>query len=319
MIHLHVEPRVVKSWEEFVKESPAYSIALDGYVRAGPRYDQTGPRANFDHHEEVNRLCTRAACGQVYLSIKQGLFDTFNQDGEAHAHVYVNDPDQDVCMSVWLLRNFERLLTPNKQIEHLVYSVDLLDTTAGAYPIPLHSQEMGEIAWIFEPYTNARYAGQLPYLDAAGMQGIIDEVGERITALVEGRGQRLKVDTRYEIIGGGPGWLLVRELGPYARNKLFSQGMNAFVSVREHGDNRFAYSVGRKSTDVPFPVPQLLMALNRAEGLTPGTADAWAGSDIIGGAPRGTGSKLRPQEVAQIINFHLGSAPEQRSEVIVKE
>ena len=44
MIQLIAEPRVVKTWNQFIKESPPYSIALDGYVSGAPNYQSSGPR-----------------------------------------------------------------------------------------------------------------------------------------------------------------------------------------------------------------------------------------------------------------------------------
>src|SRR3989338_10976306 len=136
MISLHVEPRKVLKWEQFVKEKPAFSIALDGYVRGKPHFDPQGPYANFNHHEDVDRLGTRATCAQVSVAIKQGLFETFQQQNEPHANVYVNDPDQDTCLAVWLLQNAERLTGQKSEplIKRLIAVEDFLDVTAGAYP-----------------------------------------------------------------------------------------------------------------------------------------------------------------------------------------
>gem|GEM_PF-6274584 len=39
-ITLDVEPGVTKTWDAFCRESPPYSIALDGYVNGPPAYDQ---------------------------------------------------------------------------------------------------------------------------------------------------------------------------------------------------------------------------------------------------------------------------------------
>jgi hypothetical protein len=301
VITLNVEPRVVKTWSQFIQEKPPFSLALDGYVRAAPRFNPRGPHANFDHHEEVNRLCTRSSCAQIYLAIQQGLFEIFRKNNEPHVHIYVNDPDQDVCMSVWLLRHADIVRAGNDRIERLMHAVDHLDATAGGYPIPIDSVIMGEIAWIFEPYTKARFSGKLAGMNAAEMCAIIDAVGERMTLYSQGAAHSSERGTEYEVIGGGPGWLLVHELGPYARNKLFAEGMNAFVAARECLDGTYAYSIGRRATWVPFPMAALYEALNVAEGVLPGEPAAWAGSDTIGGSPR-CGSKLTPNEVSTIVN-----------------
>ena len=78
---LIVEPRIVKTWQSFIVEAPKYSIALDGYVKGKPMYDPSGPFANFNHHEEVDRLATRSTCGQVYVAVRQGLMDAYRING----------------------------------------------------------------------------------------------------------------------------------------------------------------------------------------------------------------------------------------------
>src|SRR6476646_2492513 len=55
------------SWAEFCKTHPPYSVALDGYVRGKSRYDGQGPWLNLDHHEDIDRLSTRATCSHVWL------------------------------------------------------------------------------------------------------------------------------------------------------------------------------------------------------------------------------------------------------------
>ena len=57
---LNIEPRVSKTWDEFQKGTPSESIALDGYVLDGPKFDMDTKHINFDHHNLVQRLSTRS-------------------------------------------------------------------------------------------------------------------------------------------------------------------------------------------------------------------------------------------------------------------
>lgn len=68
------------SWERFLAEAPGFSVALDGFVAASPRFDDRGPHVNFNHHEGVDRLATRSTCAQVLMAIRQGLFDVFRDN-----------------------------------------------------------------------------------------------------------------------------------------------------------------------------------------------------------------------------------------------
>ena len=139
-------------WQKFCETHPYYSIALDGYVRGRSRYDATGPWLTLDHHEDVERLSARATCSQMFLSLRQGLFEAFRNDQGPYARVFANDCDEDVCLSWYLLQNpVAACLPSNRRLERLVHAADWLDTTAGALVHPLDDTLMSELAWIFAP------------------------------------------------------------------------------------------------------------------------------------------------------------------------
>ena len=310
MIRLHVEPRLSKTWAEFLVENPPYSIALDGYVRDAPRYSPAGPHANFDHHAGVDRLSTRSTCMQVFMAMTLGFFDAYMRDGEPHAHVWVNDPDQDTCLAVWQLLNPEliRNMSVSRPLGRLLITEDILDCTGGAYPANPDSEEMRQQAWVFEPYFEARKAGELAMMDAEEMEAVIVAVCGRISAHTTGEGKEITLDTAYDEIGGGPGWMLMVERGQHARTELFGEGVRAFISVRDNGDGSWTYSIGRMSPFVRFPLEELYELLTAAEQLPP-DAPGWGGSNTIGGSPREGGSRLPPAEVERLVNEHLARSP----------
>jgi hypothetical protein len=303
VIELHVEPRVVRSWEDFRRETPACSLALDGYVSGAPRFAPEGPHANFNHHEGVDRLATRSTAAQVMLTVKQGLFDAFRSQDGPFAHVYVNDADQDTSLSVWLLRNQERIAGSRGEplLSRLVFCSDMMDATAGAYPFPPESKIVRELGWIYAPYEEARQSGKLLTMNAGELAAVIDAVGERIHAYSLGRGRTVRLDTRYQVLYRGKGWAMVRELGAQARTRVFQDGLKAFVAVRERPDGAYLYSIGRMSPLVAFPLERLYQALNLAEGIGSEDPDRWGGSNTIGGSPRQRGSRLAPEALAEHI------------------
>ncbi len=80
-IKLHMLPKEPPvSWDKFVSEYPDYSIALDGFVFGSPNFDSKTNKFNFNHHEQVSRLETRATCAQVLMGIRQGLFDRLKKE-----------------------------------------------------------------------------------------------------------------------------------------------------------------------------------------------------------------------------------------------
>ena len=306
MINLIVEPGVVLSWDEFTQTKPPYSIALDVYVNSVSELDFNGPYLNLDHHSGVRRLITRSTCAQVYLAIVLGLFQLFQKDNQPHANIYVNDCDQDVCLSYWLLKNPDKILNLRVQdnIARLIIGEDFLDATAGSFPIDLTRDVMQQGFWIFEPYTIARTSGELKNYSSSQLVELIMSVYERINLFTEGKAQRIEVDARYEMVGGGEGWILAKEIGAYARAQLYQEGVQALITFRDNQDGTYTYSIGKISDFIKFPIPELYNVLNQAENLID-PSNQWGGSTIIGGSPRRSGSKLKPEKLENIVNDYL--------------
>jgi hypothetical protein len=238
------------------------------------------------------------------MSMQQGLFDAFRDQEGPRAQVYANDCDEDVCLSWFLLQNPHLACQAGSaRLEQLIRAVDLLDTTAGANLQPLDVTLMRELAWVFEPYREARLQGTLDQPQAAFQRSILDRVGQRIGEHLAGNGQSLPLDTRYERIGGGNDWALVRELGAQSRAGMVADGIRAYVSVRPLANGAWSYAIGRVSPFVPFDVPALLHEFNMTEDFRRGT---WGGGNLVGGSPRFHGSALPPQEVTEIVNLIVG-------------
>jgi hypothetical protein len=294
------------TWQRFRETHPYYSIALDGYVRGRSRYDPNGPWLTLDHHEDVERLSARATCSQVFLSVRQGLYEVFQSDDEPYAKVFANDCDEDVCVSWYLLQNpVAACLPSNRRLERLVHAADWLDTTAGALVHPLDETLMGELAWVFAPYREARQQGALDGFQIAVYRDVIDAVSERIRDHLTDRGRSIRLDTRVERVGGDASWAMVREVGSDARAGLVASGIRAYVSVRPRADGAWAYTVGRVSPFVAFDVPRILVRLNEAESPQRGR---WGGGTLVGGSPRRLGSALAPAEVENIVNEVLAAS-----------
>lgn len=309
-IVLHVEPRVVQTWDEFRESKPSHSIALDGFVDSAPRYCSIGPFANFDHHRDVNRLATRSTTGQILVAISLGLFETFHRNGKPFANVFINDCDQDVCLSYWLLKNAHLVkgLSLDMDIARLIIGEDLLDASAGAYPIDPNRPLARKMAWVYELYDKARASGRLHLMTSEEIHNLIEETCDRLSLLSNGKGGECDLQGDYDILGGGRGWKLIREQGTHARTRLFADGIRAFVAVRERRDSTFDYSVGRMSPFIRFPLDKIFRGLNEIENHS-GSLDCWGGSDTIGGSPRACGSRLSPPEIERCINEILAHHP----------
>lgn len=300
-VKLIVEPRAVYSWDEFRKKPP-FSIALDGLVNDAPQRDPSGPYANFDHHSHCDRLATRATCEQVHMEINMGLFNTFRQNGIPTANIYVNDCDEDTCLSIWLLMHHERVTGHGEPaINRLVYYEDRLDATAGSYPFG-DTETRRKMAWIFEPYTKQRYEGKVAGMNSQEMRAVIENVLARISTFTLDGSEQVGLDGSYEIIGGGRSWKFIQETGPFARIAMFVDKIDAFAVFLGKREKRYRYVIGRRSVWIPFNLELIYERLNEADKEVVTENNRWSGSNTIGGSPRMTGSTLKPKEVERIID-----------------
>lgn len=297
MIQLKVLPDALPSWPDFVRDHGPFAIALDGFVPEAPHFDPVRRCVNFNHHEGVARLETRATCAQAWLAVRQGLYSSLCHNGQPEATLYVNDCDEDVCLSTFVLMYGHTLEVPERiLLNRLVGATDLLDSTAGAF-VFAEEHILPTIAWIYRPYREFRLSGQLAERDPSAFLRVIREVHDRIWAYFRGEDEEAAVDTSFEILGSYPTWLHVREIGEQAKFGIFAQ-TDAFVTSSPYGTG-WMHILGRRSEFIPFPVPDLLACLSDAEKRLGG--GLWGGGTTIGGSPRQEGSRLSPEAVAQII------------------
>jgi hypothetical protein len=300
----------IPRWGDFVSTHPPFSIALDGYVIAPPEFTNTpdGPYANFDHHEGVPRMATLSTAQQVLRAIRLGIVHSYTQNRDYIPTVYTNDCDQDVALAWYLLQHapdvaaqkYKKRAAP---LRNLVEMAGDLDVTAGTYPYPPSVKLMKEVAWMFRPYTETRNHGGLRSMDADTYRQVIGECCGRIGMHLAGRGKEIRLDTRYETIGGGEGWSMITEVGPEGRIGAFNDGIKAYVIYKgQREDGRHDYTIGRASEFVPFDVQGIVDGLNGEENRPIGAAWGCAGSGTVGGSPRLQGSMLDPATLTTFIN-----------------
>lgn len=308
-IIIHAEPRRSVTWDEFLGQTPRFSIALDGYVRGPPQFDEASLHANFDHHTGVVREATMSTAKQVYFAMKGGLFQTFQNNGKPHAHVYVNDSDQDTAFALWLLQNPAMIEGTNSipTINRLLALTDELDITAGAFPRRLDEKLMRQHAWVFEPYTNLRKSGGIAAATPEVLSDNLEATTARISQFMMGKAGERALDTRHEILYESPfGYKIINEIGGNeARYVLFANGLNAGISlVATRGDGRKVWAAFRRSRFIPLPLPELVDVYNAAEGLT--RENGWGGSDIVIGSSRELGSGLDHKQLGEITDMYMG-------------
>ena len=293
-VRLRVHPGQSFTFGQFC-EMKAPAIALDGCVEGPTKVSAAGPHASFNHHEGVDRLSTRATCEQVLLSVAQGLWDQMLPMGEPQADVHVNDADPDVCTALWVLDHPE--LADHPAVQRLVAAEGILDTT-GAYWCPPWVDEnlLAEMAWVFEPYHVARDDG-LPG-DVEGLHQLIMDVSERISAYVDGRGERRPAWGEFHIVAKLGSVAAIEESGPYARMAVGRAGIQAVVAERESAGRRIV-TLAKSSPFVPVDLVDAYETLNELEACP--IEDQWGGSDLIGGSPRAKGTFLPLSTILEVV------------------
>ncbi len=308
-IELHMEPRRTMSWEEFAAVAQRASVALDGIVRGGPRYDEKKLIANFDHHDGVVREATMSTCMQVYYAIKGGMMRRFAEDSEK-VHVWMNDTDQDSALAFMLLDHYKMFegAASNPAVSRLLEITNRLDITAGGFPMNLNAKVVKQRNWLFAPYTELRKSGNLASASAEVLRDNLEAMNARFEQFLMGGAEEIGADTRHEILHkSSQGYWLVNEIGGTdAREFLFSKGMDAYISVvAKRPDGARVITVGRRSRYIPFPVNELFEVYNEAEGLS--RENGWNGSDIVGGSPRRTGTRLTDNQIVELTDRYLSS------------
>lgn len=307
MITLHVRPQdpPVPDQATYERTAQPFSVGIDGFVGTGTWYNLDIPMMCLNHHEGCDRTVTLATCQQALRVVRLNVMKAFEDAyGNPTMHVDANDCDHDVCASWWVLKNHERCKAAlNQHVNALIAITGDLDATAGAYPIPRTIEMMRKIDWVYDPYMQFRISGQIDKRDPSAFRGIIDSVCLRIDAFVNGRAEMLDtMDRRYEDVRVEKGWRMIKELGTGARGSVFADGIEAFLSIRERLDGAHSVSICKSSPFVRhFNVPRILNALNEEEGLTD-KPDRWGGSDLVGGSPRVSGTRLSLDTQVKIIN-----------------
>jgi hypothetical protein len=262
---LVVAPRAAITFEQFQTIAPNRSVALDGLVKGKSQDDLKRCLFNFNHHEDVDRDITLCTSQQVAVALKKGLFQFLLDEGVPNYRVFVNDPDPDSALASALLL-YPDEIKDAVAAHRLLSLVGELDVSAGVHGPEVHSLLMREGAWIFEPYYRA--VPRLYDMNGYGVAQVLLEQHSRIRSFLLGRGDTAPVRADSETLYDGKGWMLIKELGPFARLKVFQdRTLEGLVVLKGESEHGYRYSAVRNSRYSAFPLLLLTDVLNRCETL----------------------------------------------------
>ena len=309
-IRLHVLAERFRSWDEFERDSPPYSIAIEALDDVP---GQRGSRVSFDHHTGVMRQVTMSAAMQAYLAVRQSRLMERWLGRRRPIDVYIWNADQDVCLAAFILE-YHYLLEcalGAPLLRWIVQYNNKIDICGGLYPVRLEDLEANHFTWVFEPYRQQRMLGRVVG-DEEIVAQTIRQVCDRLKALLEGTAGTMPISAEPEILYVSPhDFVIADEKGdPAARLVLAAQGYANLISlICRRPSGRYTYSVIRGSLfddEGAFDVPRLIAAFQAAEDQP--LAPIWGGSDTAAGSDSALGSSLEWQKIRDIAESALAAS-----------
>jgi len=308
-IELRVRQKRFESWEEFLREAPEYSVALE-VLDDVPGH--RGHYVNFDHHVGVVREATMSAAMQAYIAVRQGHLMQRWLQRRRPVPVYVWNADQDVCLAVFVLEYHTMLERAEgmPMLRWIVQYNNKLDVCGGLYPVNLDDLVRNHFTWVFEPYRQQRIHGKVQG-DEALVSTTIRLVCDRLLALLNGEAGIAPITARPDILYQSPyNYVIADEKGdPLSRLVLASAGYTNLISlICQRANGRYTYSIIRGSPydeDI-FDIPRLIEAFQAAEDYP--EEKIWGGSNLAAGSDSMLGSSLHWTQIREIADRVVGEA-----------
>jgi hypothetical protein len=292
-IVLRVAPKRFTSWDQFVRETPEYSIGLE-VVDSTPGHQ--GHHVHFDHHAGVVREATMSAAMQAYIAVRQGRLMERWLLKRKPVPVYTWNADQDVCLAAFVLEHHDLLERSEGTplLRWIVQYNNKIDLCGGIYPVNLAELVENHFTWVFEPYRLQRMQGKTQGDDELVMD-TIRLVCERLQALLEGKAGTAPITAQPEILYRSPhNFVIADEKGdPTSRLVLASQGYTNLISLvctRPSGRRTYSIIRGSPYDEDVFQVSELIEAFQAAEDQP--DVRIWGGSNLAAGSDSELGSSL---------------------------
>ncbi len=300
-IKLHVAPRRFVDWEDFLQNTPEYSIGLE-VVDAPPGHQ--GHWVHFDHHKGVIREATMSAAMQAYIAVRQGRLMERWLERQSPVNVFVWNADQDVCLAAFVLE-FHHLLERAEGAPLLRWIVQYnnkIDVCGGLYPVRLEELVRNHFTWVFDPYRAQRMSGKRLGDDDL-VKDTIWQVCDRLHALLLGKAGTTPITADPEILYESEyDFVIVDEKGdPNSRLVLASQGHRNLISlICRRPSGRYTYSIIRGSPydEDTFQISKLIAAFQAAEDKP--HESIWGGSGLAAGSDSALGSSLHWTQLRDI-------------------
>jgi hypothetical protein len=293
---------------------PACSIFLDGVYRGPPFLDNHRRHYALDHHAGVIRPFTLSTCEQAAVIVALGL-----PLEEGEWNLYVNEPDLDALLAVWVLLHHDHLAAhhraalaramPMLRVEGNIDTHGLALATLSGITPARYGRELRRLERLRRGEAALRRSGRWQSVDplryAKRMLGAIDR--ELWGALPQrpSAPRRRAASTRPKVA------ILVRsrrgifEIERWLRARF---GQTLARVVLDRGDG--AFTLLQADPFLEHGLTDVYPRLDAAEPDGPYVdGDGWGGADDIGGSPRRRASRLSGEEVLTLLSVRDGLEP----------
>jgi len=304
-VRVRIEPGVCTS-ATAARSAPRGTIFLDGAAQGEPFVDPERDVYNLDHHEGCVRAFTLATCEQAMVLLRRGL-DLRLRDWS----VIANGVDLDTVLAIWVLLNHLRLapddspvrarILPLLRLEGNIDALGLGTEDLCGLPAALHTETRRQLDALLERERSAktRGLGRDPLAFVAAQLRAIDRIayaGEELGELLE-----IEEIARAELVGAGVAVVCRADGGIYEvereLRRLHGSRLGLVVLQKEAGQ----YSLRPVHPAAAAQLDRIYLHLNRIDPGSDGcfAENRWGGAGEIGGSPRKTGTRLRPEEIAR--------------------
>lgn len=287
------------------RKFPPGTIFLDGAAQSEPFLDLERRVYNLDHHEGCERRFTMSACEQAMVLVLRGL-----DLRERPWTVYANEPDLDTVMAIWVLLNSVHLQGTNDSIKHTVLPLVRLEGL-----IDVQGLEFLEFSGFPREHLEETHR-QLEWLRSAG--AVMEAQEDHVDVLAGTMAQLRLIDqlvyprgfieelpgveelARDELTDDRIVVVCRSEEGIYeiekALKRLYGKRLGLIVLQK---DER-TYTLRQVDSFLPVTLEAAYRRLNLVDPAVKRhkSANRWGGSGEIGGSPRGSGTHMKPAEIA---------------------
>jgi len=292
-----------------VRKSTPGTIFLDGVAQAGPLMDVEKHIYNLDHHEGCIRSFTLATCEQAMVVVRKGLG---LQDRDWT--LYANEPDFDTVLAIWILLNHLHVNDRDGEVRSQIMPLVRLQGVIDAQGL-----EMQELCGFPEDLREATYSRLLQLREkemALKKEGrwqeidFLDYTAETLSAVdamvysAHHFKAVLKVEelARREMENGSLAIACRCDAGIYEVEQYLKRVHGkrlGIIILQKDGHN---YTLRQVDTFLSKSLINIYERLNIVDPAVRSTrsGNRWSGSAEIGGSPRATGTRLSPDQIAEI-------------------